>query len=147
MDPAAISALSAVVGSIVGSSATIVTAWISQKTQTKREILNVEIRKREILYAEFITEASRLAIDALDHELESTEKMFTVYALQNRIRLMSSAPVVAATDHALTRIFETYFGPNLTRQQMRELALTRPDDPLRRFAEACRDELNAMRPL
>jgi hypothetical protein len=145
MDTALISALAAVMGSLVGGSATIATAWITQKTQSRRDLLNAELQKRESLYTEFITECSKLAIDALDHTLEDPEKVFVVYALQNRIRLKSTAPVVEAADHTITRILEQYFGPNLTRDQLKELALSRPADPLRPFSEACRQELEDLR--
>ena len=65
MDPSIVSALSAVLGSLVGGSATIATAWITQKTQSKRELAGAEIRKRELLYTEFIDECSKLAIDTI----------------------------------------------------------------------------------
>jgi hypothetical protein len=68
-----------------------------------------------------------------------------VYALQNRIRLMSTAAVVEAADQTIGRILTQYFGPNLTREQMKELALARPADPLKSFSEACRRELEDLR--
>ncbi len=71
--------------------------------------------------------------------------MCLMYALQNRIRLMSTAPVVEATDQAIGRILTQYFGPNLTREQMKELALSRSADPLKSFSEACRRELEDLR--
>ncbi len=104
MDTALVSALAAVMGSLVGGSATIATAWITQKTQSRRDVLNAELRKRETLYSEFITECSKLTIDALDHSLDDPEKAFVVYALENRIRLTSTAPVVEAADQAVGKI-------------------------------------------
>jgi hypothetical protein len=62
MDPAILSALAAVMGSAVGGSATLGTAWITQKTQSRRELVNAEIRKRETLYGEFIL-SSLILID------------------------------------------------------------------------------------
>jgi hypothetical protein len=147
MDPAAIGALSAVLGSVVGGSATIVTAWVTQRTQGRRTLIRAEIRKRELLYAEFISECSKAAIDALDHSLDDPAKLFQVYALENRIRLASSDEVVAAADEAVKRIVQQYFAPNLRPDELREFALTqfkmtaRREDPLRPFAEACRREL------
>ena len=38
MDASAVSALSAVLGSLVGGSATVATAWVTQKTLTRREL-------------------------------------------------------------------------------------------------------------
>ena len=145
MDTAVISALAAIMGSLVGGSATIATAWITQKTQSRREALTAELRKREVLYTEFITESSKLAIDALDHSLEDPEKVFRVYALQNRIRLMSTAMVVTAADQTIGMILSQYFAPNLTMEQMKEFALSHQADPLKLFSEACRKELDDLR--
>jgi hypothetical protein len=144
MDPSVVSALSAILGSLVGGSATIATAWITQKTQSRRELVGAEIRKRELLYTEFIAECSKLAIDALDHTLDEPTKLFQVYALHNRMRLVSSDVVVAAADQTVKHILKNYFGPNMTRQEIRDLALSGPQDPLKPFSEACRNELKAL---
>jgi len=42
--------MAAVLGSLVGGSATIATAWITQRTSTKRELIRQELRKRETLF-------------------------------------------------------------------------------------------------
>ena len=67
MDTAVISVLSGLVGSLIGGSATVATAWITQRTVNKRELIRIEIGKRETLYGEFIGECSRLLVDALTH--------------------------------------------------------------------------------
>ena len=145
MDPSLVSALSAILGSLVGGSATIATAWITQKTQSKRELVGAEIRKRELLYTEFIAECSKLAIDALDHTLDDTTKVFHVYALQNRIRLTSSDVVVAAADQTIKHILKNYFGPNITKEELREVVLDGTHgDPLKPFSETCRNELREL---
>jgi hypothetical protein len=143
MDPAVVSALSAVLGSVVGGSASIATAWFTQKTQGRREIVRAEIAKREGLYAEFIAECSKLAIESLDHTLDQPETMVRAYALHNRIRLISSDAVVDAATRAIKRILERYFGPNATKEELRTFALSMKDDddPLKVFSEACRAEL------
>ena len=151
MDATIVSALAAVLGSAVGGSVTLATAWITQRTQSRRQIVRAEIRKREALYGEFIGECSKLLIDALDHTLDNPDKLLQIYALQNRIRLTSSDAVVAAADQALHRILKQYFEQNITQQQLREelsRALTdeqlRRDDPLKPFSEVCRNELRAL---
>ncbi|HEX2466548.1 MAG TPA: hypothetical protein VHR17_18145 [Thermoanaerobaculia bacterium] len=145
MDSTVVAASAAVVGSMVGGAASIATAWLTQRTQTRRQTIVAEIRKREALYADFIVECSKLAIDALDHNLESPQQVFQVFALQNRIKLVASEAVVAATDQTIKRILEQYFGPNLSREQLRELAFARLDeDPVRAFSKACREELQAL---
>ena len=70
MDANLITALAGVLGSVTGASAAIATTWISQRSQTVRERAKWETRKRETLYGDFITEASRLFADAFDHSLD-----------------------------------------------------------------------------
>jgi hypothetical protein len=132
-------------GSLVGGSATIATAWITQKTQSRRESVGAEIRKRELLYTEFIDECSKLALDALDSTLDDSTKIFHVYALQSRIRLTSSDMVVAAADQTVKHIVKNYFARNTTRgRDARSGPFSTFDDPLKPFSEACRNELKAL---
>jgi hypothetical protein len=58
-----------VFGSLVGGSASLATAWITQNTLNRRELMGAEIRKREMLYGEFIHECSKLITDSLTHTL------------------------------------------------------------------------------
>jgi hypothetical protein len=51
--------MAAVLGSLVGGSATMATAWITQRTSTKRELITEELRKRETLYGEYIAESPK----------------------------------------------------------------------------------------
>ena len=71
MDTHVITALAAAGGSIVGAAATVSATWINQHKQTVRELTQARLREREALYGEFITEASRLAVDAVSHSLET----------------------------------------------------------------------------
>ena len=112
--------------------------------------MHAEIKKREALYAEFITECSRLAIDALDHSLDSPDKILNIYALQNRIRLFASESVIAATEQVIAWIGDQYMKENLAPGDLRQLVLAafhdpqQRNDPLRPFSETCRHELEAM---
>jgi hypothetical protein len=144
MEPAALTALSAILGSAVGGSATIATAWLTQRTQGRRESVDAEIRKRERLFIEFITEGSKLLVESLDHQLESPERLYRLYAILNRIRLRCSDRVTAAADRTVTEICERFFRPNLSSEELRQLVLTRPEDPLKDFSEACRIELSTL---
>jgi len=144
MDRAVLSALSAILGSLVGGSATIATAWLTQRTQGRRQSIDAEIRKREALYGEFITEGAKVLIEGYSHKVEGLERFHALYAILNRIRLVSSDEVLEAADRAATRILEPYFGANLSPEELRELALKRPDDPFKEFGEACRHELRRL---
>jgi reverse gyrase len=137
--------MAGVMGSFVGASATVATAWITQRTLHKRDLFQAEMRKREVLYSEFIGECARLLVDAFIHTLDKPEKLLPIYALINRIRLCSSPAVLAEAEHLLRRIAEQYFAKNLTVENLREIARSEEADPLRAFAEACRAELKSIR--
>jgi hypothetical protein len=64
MDNAVISAMSAVLGSLVGGSATVATTWVTQRTLGKRELVRSEIKRREALYASSSANA-RLPVESL----------------------------------------------------------------------------------
>ena len=96
--------MSAVLGSLVGASATIATTWITQNTSNRREQMRAELHKRETLYGEFISECSKLAIDSLAHGIEQPEKLWAAYAFLNRIRLSASEAVLAGAEAVLKRI-------------------------------------------
>lgn len=146
MDASFVSGLSAVFGSVVGGGASIATAWFTQRAQSRRETLNAEIRRRELVYTEFISECSRLSIDALDHTLNSPGALVQAYGLLNRIRLTSSDPVVSAAEDSLKSIVDRYFQPHLSIDQLRALVMESEHrvDPLRGFSEACRSELRGL---
>ena len=145
MDTALLSALSAVLGSLVGGSASVATTWMAQKTLNRREVLREELRKREALYGEFIGECAKLFMDAFTHNLEKPESLLPVFALINRVRLCASREVLAEAERVLTRLTDQYFAKNLTVEDLRELAHTEQADPLRDFGEACRAELKSLR--
>jgi hypothetical protein len=87
MDPTLLTALAAALGSLVDAGASAVTTLITQRKQTLRESRAERLRERESLYAEFITEASRLVVDALAHSLERPETFVKLYGSLGRIRL------------------------------------------------------------
>jgi hypothetical protein len=136
--------MSDVLGSLVGGSASVATAWLTQKTANKRELVQLELRSREALYGVFIAECSKLLIDAMTHTFDEPETRLNAYALLNRIRLSASPAVLKEAEHLIRRITEQYFSNNLTVEEMRELALSGDADPLKPFGEACREEFASL---
>lgn len=133
------------VGTVIGVSATVAIAWINQKTLNQRELVREEIRTRETLYGEFISECARLLVDALQHSLEKPETLLAAYALLNRIRLCASREVLGAAECLLDRITDQYFSKNLSAQELFDVARSGETDPLKEFGEACRAELKGIR--
>jgi hypothetical protein len=68
INPAYISALAALAGSIIGGLTSLTTSWLAQRSQARAGELTRNRRRRERLYRTFIEEASRLYIDALGHD-------------------------------------------------------------------------------
>jgi hypothetical protein len=145
MDAAVMSAMSGVLGSVVGASATAATSLLTQRTIAKRELVKDEVAKREALYGNFISVCAKLLIDAFTHTLDKPETLLPAYELINRIRLSGSRAVLVEAEHLMARITEQYFSNNLSVEQMRELARSEDADPLRAFGEACRLELKTIR--
>jgi hypothetical protein len=144
MEIPTITALVGILGSIAGASATVATAWVTQRTANKRQLLQAEINTRQALYGEFISECAKLLMDAFVRSLEKPETLMPLYALVNRIRLCSSPAVLREAERLLDRIADQYFSENLTVEQMRALARDHKADPMMAFAEACRAEFQSM---
>jgi hypothetical protein len=145
MDPTILSAMSAVLGSLVGGSATVATAWITQRSLNRRRLFAAEISRRQTLYGAFINECSARALDSFEHTLDKSERLLSIYALLNRIRICASDKVLSEAERALASITEQYFSPNLSLEQLHALMRDGArSDPLRSFAEACRAEVRSM---
>ena len=141
MDSTIIPAVAAACGSLVGAAATIVTTWITQRSQTVHTKREQTLRHSETLYGEFITEASRLTMEAFSHSLERPETFVKLYGISGRIRLVATDPVLAAAEACIQQIIDIFAKPNMTLEQIR-LAFERDRlDPIKDFSVACRKEL------
>src|SRR5450432_2413237 len=98
MDSTLITAIAAASGSLVGAGASAVSTWIAQRTQITHAHQDEKVRDRELLYGEFITEASRLTMDALSHSLEKPDTFVKLYAILGRIRSVAHDAVLAAAE-------------------------------------------------
>jgi hypothetical protein len=141
MDSTIITAAAAALGCLVGAVATICATWITQKTQSARARIEARLRDRETLYGEFITEASRVTVEALTHSLEQPETLVKLYGILGRIRLLAAEPVLASAEACCRHIVELYAEPNLTVDQIRAAIEHHPNDPIKEFSTACRAEL------
>ena len=141
MESAFITGMAAVLGSMAGASASIATTWMTQRDKRIRERTRAELRRRETLYGEFITEAARLTADAFDHSLERPETIANVYAIMGRIRLFGSPAVVKAAEECCHFIVDLYSKPNLTVDQIYDW-LRSAKHPLKDFAITSRVELD-----
>jgi hypothetical protein len=142
MDVAYISALSALAGSAVGGFTSTVTTWLTHRAQARAGQLAHEIVRREDLYRDFITAASKTYGDALVSSEPQLPELVGLYAMISRMRVVSEPRTVACADKIMLTIIDTYFSPNHSVRELRDLIKDGAAgiDPLREFSEAAREE-------
>jgi hypothetical protein len=64
--------------------------------------------RRQSLYKEFIEEASKWYIDALQHHQPDILVLVTLYAKSSEMREISSPEVLAAAEDVVRRLVDTY---------------------------------------
>jgi hypothetical protein len=136
-----LSAAAALVGTFVGGITSVATSWLGQQRQTKEQRKAREKEALQELYKQFIDNASRLYLDALEHNTTEMSKLVDIYSTLNRMRVLSSPKVVAAADSALRVIVGVYANQNATFAGIRQSIGHGFLDPLRHFSEACHEEL------
>ena len=138
MDTAYISAFVALAGTAIGGLTSFATSWTTQQSQARAQRLAAEREARAALFGRFLDEAAKLYSDALQNSRDDITGLMGIYALINRIRLISSPSVVEAADAVARTIVDAYLAPNI---KLEELRANWHVDPLRDFSEACRQEL------
>lgn len=146
MDPAILSAASALAGSLIGGASTLTSSWFTQRGQLRAQVLVQEAVKRETLYAEFIIEASKRFTEAWGHQAEGPEVVAGLYSAIERMRLTSSREVIRVAEQVIRALIEAYAAPEKTFDEFRQRVGTEDlGHPLQEFSEACREELLALR--
>lgn len=145
MDVAYISALSALAGSVIGGLVSGITTWLNQRWQARAGRIAGEVARRQELYNDFIVAASRAYAEALVTSEPKIEELISLYAMISRMRVMSSADIVACGERVLLETSQAYFEPNRTVPEIRELIKSSTKvDPLKDFAEAVREEFRRL---
>ena len=147
MNASIISALAALTGAAVGGLTSGIATWLNHRSQVRVEWILHEKSRRQILYRDFIEEASKCYIDALQHGEADIPGLVGLYAKLSRMRVQSSKPVVHCAEEVARKILDTYLEPDRSFVELREMAIDGTIDLLRSFSEACRDEFEQMRPI
>ena len=145
MDAPYLAAFAALAGSAVGGLTSFASAWLTQNWQLRAARLSRDKATRQALYKQFIDEASKLYADALVHDEAGIVALSSIYALINRMRVLSSSAVVETAETVARVIVETYSAPNKTFPDLPRLIDSRAIDPLRPFSQECRAELQALK--
>jgi len=147
VDVSIISALAALTGAAVGGLTSGIATWLNHRSQIRVEWALHEKGRRQTLYRDFIEEASRCYIDALQHDKADIPGLVGLYAKLSSMRAVSSKPVVQRADDVVRTILDTYLEPDKSFVELREMAIDGTIDLLRGFSEVCRDEFEEMRPV
>jgi hypothetical protein len=144
MDTAIISAASALAGSVFGGLASGLTTWISLRAQARAGHRLHRIAQREELYRDFIAAASATYGSAILTSEPGIQDVVVLYGMVSRMRVLSSAPVVASAEATMRAIIDAFFAPNKTMAEIHALMKSGAAiDPLRHFSDSARDELNS----
>ena len=139
MNPANISALSALLGSAIGAFASLATTWLTQRHQDEARQHVQEVARRERLFVEFIDLSSKAFVDALQRTAIDPSQIFPLYATMGKLRLFASTRTVEAAEQVMQRIVETYYAPQFDLKKRPNF--DEKSDILREFTETCRAEL------
>ncbi|WP_159996866.1 hypothetical protein [Roseomonas sp. 18066] len=146
MEAGYVPALAALAGSAIGALASFATTWLNQASQARATQRAQDRARRELLYGDFIREASRLFVDAFQHELEDPAKLVQLYAIVSMLRLFGQPRTLREAEKVMNRIGATYFEPNKELRLFADITSAGELDPLYAFSQACRDELLGRRP-
>ena len=139
MNAAYLSALSALAGSVIGGLISGVATWMSQRSQARAAELTREMSRRDDLNRDFIVAASKAYGESLMSNEPQLQDLVALYGMISRMRVVSSPRIVASAEKIMSTTIDTYFSPNLTFQEVREMMKSGNRlDPLKDFSEAAR---------
>ena len=147
MDTSIISALAALTGAAVGGLTSGIANWLNHRSQVRAQWILHEKTRRQLLYRDFIEEAAKCYIDALQHDEADIPGLVGVYAKLSRMRAQSSKTVVLRAEDVARKILDTYLEPDKSFVELRQMAIDGTIDLLRDFSDACHDEFEEMRPI
>jgi hypothetical protein len=147
MNSSLISALAALTGASIGGLASVLASWLLYQRQVRVQWVEQELNFRGGLYKEFIEDASKCYVDALQHDTGDIPTLVALHAKMGRLRILSSPTVIASAEKVRGKILDTYLEPDKSFAELRELVRTNEDsfDLLREFSETCREEFAALR--
>ena len=115
IDPALLSAMSALVGALIGGGASLTAAVYTQRHQDRLQRVARETTKREQVYADFIMDASKLLLNAYVHEelTLSVDEQHLV-GLANRMRLFAPPTVIHEAEAVIKGLIEILLKPSIS---------------------------------
>jgi len=145
VDASAITALAALLGAATGGLTSVLASWLTQRSSARARWLGQDAVRRQDLYKEFIEQAARCYVHALQHEEPDIGGVVTLYAQIDRMRILSSSDVVAIAEGIAHKIIDTYFEPDKSFLELRKMIDSGSINLIRKFSLACRAEFDSIR--
>src|SRR5215469_16651081 len=137
MDASVITAVAALIGATIGGLTSVLASWLTQRTQARAEWLAQDRMRRQEVYQEFIEEATRCYVDALQHGEPDLGTLVNLYARISRMRVQSSRDVADEAELIGRKIVDTYLSPDKTFVEIRQMLADGTIDILGTFGEKC----------
>jgi hypothetical protein len=147
MNASIISALAGLAGAAIGGSMSAIASWMATQREARTQWFTHDRLRREELYKEFIEEAAKCFIDALQHDATKADipSLVVLYSKIDRMRILSSSKVVACAEQVVGKILDTYLGPDRSFLELRDMVNNKSLHLLRDFSEVCREEFDTLR--
>ena len=91
MNASAVTAIAALTGAAIGGFTSIIASWLIQHAQVKAQRLAQDQLRRQEIYKEFIKDAAKLYVDALQSDKADVASLMGLYAELSNMRVLSSA--------------------------------------------------------
>ena len=144
MNTTIVSALAALVGAAIGGLTSVLASWLTQRSEMKAQwILQLTVRRRE-LYRDFIDEASKAYVHAMQHGEPDISILVGLFAKIDQMRVISTMPVVENAQSVGQKIVDTYLSPDRSFVEMRAMLKDGSLYLLTGFSEACRTEFERL---
>lgn len=145
MNASVVSALAALVGAAIGGLTSVLASWLTQRTQVRAEWLAHDRARRQDLYKDFIEEATKCYVDALQHKDPDLSTLGSLYAKISRMRVQSTRAVANEADQIGRKIVDAYLAPGKNFVEIRAMLEDGSIDILGKFGDACREEFDSLR--
>ena len=145
IDPALLSAMSALIGALIGGGGSLAAAVYTQRYQNRVQRTAHETAKRETVYADFIMNASKLLLSAyVNNGLTLNGDGQQLIGLLNRMRLFAPQNVIDAAEAVIRGMVEISLKPGVDLEKLALESLSKDHDLdlLQPFSLACRADLD-----
>jgi hypothetical protein len=145
MDSSLVAALAALAGATIGGLTSIGASLLSQRMQAHAQWIVQERLRRQELYKEFIEEAAKCQVHALQNDKADIAALALLYSKIGRMHVVSSPKVVDSAEQVGRKIIDAYLQPNKTFPELREMVENNSIHIIHDFSMACREELDVLR--